>query len=422
MTDLKNVYGRSNIYAAPHESGKINNHRTFASDSSGLSVASFPIFECSMRQVLRAGEALKGEILWTKEAEPEIIEIFRIANNWRESHAYPMRSLRHEMIAKMRGLEMEGITAARLKRMRSIRKKLRAISAKLNQIQDLGGCRAILPSIGEARRLIDEIKNNSHHTLHNESDYINSPKIGGYRSHHLIFKFRGVSREEIYSGRRIEIQIRTRLQHSWATAVEAVGLFRREDMKAGQGNADWLRLFDLMSAELALAENCPESESASPRSERVREIRELDRSLHAVKTLRKLRDAVRYTEKPRFSRDRPEYYRIEYNNTTDIVEVTEHFLPIPALSELNKAEEYDNIHDDNRINTVFVEADKIEDLKEAYPNYFGDVELFNVNLQNITEGMAAREYTMAPLKSPPPPQKARGDLAWLRPGLRRRWE
>ena len=29
---------------------------------------------------------------------------------------------------------------------------------------------------------------------------------------------------ELYNGRRIEIQVRTRLQHAWATAVEGVGL------------------------------------------------------------------------------------------------------------------------------------------------------------------------------------------------------
>jgi hypothetical protein len=59
----------------------------------------------------------------------------------------------------------------------------------------------------------------------------------------MVYKFRGSGEEAVYNGRRVEVQVRTQLQHSWATAVEAVGLFRREDLKAGRGDLDWLRLF-----------------------------------------------------------------------------------------------------------------------------------------------------------------------------------
>ena len=73
----------------------------------------------------------------------------------------------------------------------------------------------------------------------------------------MVFKFSGTGQEEVYNGRRVEIQIRTRLQHSWATAVEALELFRRENLKGGEGSPNWLRLFKLMSAEFAVAENSP---------------------------------------------------------------------------------------------------------------------------------------------------------------------
>lgn len=361
-------------------------------------------------------------MIWSKEKAEEFYEIFRIANNWRDSHAYPMRSLRHEIIARMRVLDVQGITAARLKRMRSIRKKLRTISASLNQIQDLGGCRVILPSISELNRLIEEMNNNQKHLFHNEKNYINTPKLGGYRCHHLVYKFHGQGDGEAYNGRRVEIQIRTRLQHSWATAVEAVGLVRQEDMKAGQGNSDWLRLFDLMSAELAMAENCPESDSVPSHDLRVQEIKDLDKKLDAINALERLRHAVRFTDMIYDRRIKPEYYRIEYNNATNTVNVTEHFRPMSGISDYNKAEEEDNITGGNKINTVFVEADKVEDLKEAYPNYFGDVQLFNKNLKAITQGEDAREYTMPPRYNPPPPPKEPPDLSWFRPGRRRRWK
>lgn len=237
-----------------------------------------------------------------------------------------------------------------------------------------------------------------------------------------MYKFRGTGRGEAYNGRRIEIQIRTRLQHSWATAVEAVGLFRQEDMKAGEGNSDWLRLFDLMSAELAMAENCPESDSVPPHDFRVQEIRHLDNKLEAVDTLEKLRYAVRYTDMIEDYGVRPKYYRIEYDNEKGVVNVTQHYKPISGILDYNRAEEDDNITGGNKLNTVFVEADKVEDMKEAYPNYFGDVQLFNRNLKAITEGEDAREYTMPPRYRPPPPPKEAPDLSWFRPGRRRRWK
>jgi ppGpp synthetase/RelA/SpoT-type nucleotidyltranferase len=120
----------------------------------------------------------------------------------------------------------------------------------------LAGCRAILPSIKEVKAVIEGLRANMKHEFHNEADYINKPKPDGYRSHHMILKFKGIDEEVMFDGRRVEIQIRSHVQHSWATAVEAVGMFRSEDLKAGQGNPRWLRLFQLMSAEMSMAEGC----------------------------------------------------------------------------------------------------------------------------------------------------------------------
>lgn len=43
------------------------------------------------------------------------------------------------------------------------------------------------------------------------------------------------------------MQIRTAIQHSWATAVEMVGLFRKESLKSGLVDIKWLRFFELVS-------------------------------------------------------------------------------------------------------------------------------------------------------------------------------
>jgi hypothetical protein len=65
-------------------------------------------------------------------------------------------------------------------------------------------------------------------------------------------------------------------------------------------------------------------------------------------------------------------------------------------------------------NAVLVEADKIEALKDAYPNYFGDVQVFKSNLRLITKGKNAIEYKLPPQKTMPRSSKEVPDTAWFR--------
>ena len=134
------------------------------------SVADFPSFDYSMKDVLRAGEALAGAVPWNNEQEADAArQVFKIAHNFRDSHAFPMNRLRAELRGQIKRCDIkDGETAARLKRMPSIRRKLRNNPGKLNQIQDLAGCRAIVPSISEAKALIEGMRERSRHILFRE--------------------------------------------------------------------------------------------------------------------------------------------------------------------------------------------------------------------------------------------------------------
>jgi Region found in RelA / SpoT proteins len=381
----------------------------------GHPLSDFPRFEYSMRDVRRAGEALAGDLIWTDETADGIREIFRIANNWRDSHAFPMRKLRYELIGQIRRQQVSGQTVARLKRMPSIRRKLRNISANLNQIQDLAGCRAILPTINETNAVINGLRDGSAHNLHNEADYINNPKSDGYRSHHMVFKFNGDGDEAVFNGRRVEIQVRSHLQHSWATAVEAVGMFRREDLKAGQGNMEWLRLFQLMSAEIALAEGCAAASGSEPRRERIREIIALEKKLGATGTLEDTRQAVRYIEEyVTDPNSKPEYYLIKYDRQGGTVRVESHREPISGVTSLDTLEVTNSEKGEKNVNVVLVEADGIENLKAAYPNYFGDVQMFKDILQQITTGAPGQEFVLPPQPAAPKKPYVKPDLSWFK--------
>ena len=70
----------------------------------------------------------------------------------------------------------QGNAVARLKRMPSIRGKLVKQQWPLDKIQDLAGCRAILPSIKDAQALIARMRGLKGHVLHKEDPYIEQPE------------------------------------------------------------------------------------------------------------------------------------------------------------------------------------------------------------------------------------------------------
>ncbi|WP_428851165.1 divalent metal cation transporter [Imbroritus primus] len=94
------------------------------------------------------------------------------------------------------------------------------------------------------------------HILVNKKDYIAVPKTSGYRGIHLVYKYQS-DRTSTYNNHQIEVQLRSRLQHSWATAVETVGTLLSQSLKASEGEAKWLEFFQWTSSAFACVEGTP---------------------------------------------------------------------------------------------------------------------------------------------------------------------
>ncbi len=119
------------------------------------------------------------------------------------------------------------IATYRLKRKESILNKLNRNNNhfKLGEIDDIVGCRVIVDSVDEVYKIYNEIidlKQSGYIGIKTIKDYIKEPESSGYRSLHVIIN-QLCSYEEESRTYRIELQIRTRLQHYWSTAVEAMG-------------------------------------------------------------------------------------------------------------------------------------------------------------------------------------------------------
>lgn len=132
----------------------------------------------------------------------------------------------------------------RLKRIPTILDKLgREPTLSLANMQDIGGCRAVLDSIDEVRRVQARL-------LHNRpgsrvSDYITAPRSSGYRGVHVVVT---------YHGRRIEVQLRTRVMHEWSIAVERASGRLGQDLKGGFGDPALQGLLHAVSRVMALEE------------------------------------------------------------------------------------------------------------------------------------------------------------------------
>lgn len=374
-----------------------------------------------MREVRRAGEQLAGKLIWTDSSAPEIRHAFRVANSWRAAHEYPMRSIRAQLGAYVRYFSQDALfPVARLKRMQAIRGKLGRVGLKLDQLQDLGGCRVILDDCQDVYRLVETIESRSRHSLRRVNDYIDEPRASGYRSYHLIFEYNGLGAAEVHLGRRIEVQIRSSLQHAWSTAVEAIGTVRGEELKSGRGNADWLRLLLLMSAEMAELEGYPTPPQSSEGRLRIKEIQDLSRKLNALEALQNIRFASRYAEDA-YQIEKPVYYLIKYNNETAEVQIEPVFTTKSAVQSYDRAESRDNEADTEKENIVLVEADKVESLNAAFPNYFGDVAPFRDLLEKVVTngvGLAAFHLRLQERASVSPKPKEKADLAWFKRRLR----
>ncbi|USR79171.1 RelA/SpoT domain-containing protein [Arcanobacterium pinnipediorum] len=105
-----------------------------------------------------------------------------------------------------------------MKRVKSIVHKIQRPHGnfELSTLDDVGGCRLIVNSLEDAEKAKKFLVKQLNITDPRQTkDYIEKPKPDGYRSCHLLTR-----RESNGTKYRVEIQIRTKLQHYWATAIE----------------------------------------------------------------------------------------------------------------------------------------------------------------------------------------------------------
>jgi ppGpp synthetase/RelA/SpoT-type nucleotidyltranferase len=191
----------------------------------------------SASQIDRLGDRLRNAVT---EADLLLLDDYR--NSFAEASSEVLAVLR-------RDFQLEP-TARPAKSTRAILAKLDREGTRLSTMQDVAGCRAVVPDRrlqwALARALMDYFPE------HRLIDRLARPSHG-YRALHLVVKL---------NGRWVEIQLRTELQHLWAQLCEQMADRLGAGIKYGGGIPQVRQLLDGLSSAVDIIERREEDPSA----------------------------------------------------------------------------------------------------------------------------------------------------------------
>lgn len=336
--------------------------------------------QASKRQIKKAGKIIaKGSASTGEhEAAQALVDQFRAAHTW------PMLTARVMLSGRAKSISSEALVVQRLKRMPSIASKLSSGRVMdVSSMQDMGGCRAIMPSIASLEDLSKQYQSSGRNTAFEyalRNDYVQTPKPNGYRGLHYVGTYSSERRPE-YRGYTVELQLRTKLMHSWATSVEIVDAFEQSGLKSSnpeEFSNDWDYFFAYASAAISLIEGTPVP-PGMPETEA--EIREALADLRAERLVRRVSSwssSMRHISETGSK-------GLHFLLSVDQGRLT---IKIRRFSNPNEAESaYRSLEADSQKDSVLVGGTSLEDIRKAYPNYFADTHRFT----GLVRGLLGRK-------------------------------
>jgi putative GTP pyrophosphokinase len=321
----------------------------------------------SKSRVNKAGEKIRQG-----ESTPEYNLIME---EWRAAHSAVLNTF--QAILRNRTKETDIVVAQRHKRKSTILGKLnRHPKMQLSRMDDVAGFRLIFKDINELYQFRQKFHSAKfkHKRLNDidKYDYIEYPKDTGYRGIHDVYEY-DVNSEagRNLKGLLVEIQYRTLIQHSWATAVEIIGFITESQPKFEQGDTRYVEAM-LLASEI-LARTHENSKGPIPEInsiDLVKNFKKLDKELNLLNRLRGIKAVNK----------NPTNYSntiLIFSKSADL-EIRNYRKATDAIDDLFKLEKEMPESD-----IVLVKAGKSEDIRLAFKNYFSDSNDF---LRLIDEG------------------------------------
>ena len=334
-----------------------------------------PLFVPSRNSVRKAGELLRC----ADSSPDDFISAFETLSLWRNLHSFPIKTFRTYLEQHLKRNNFDSyIIAQRLKRLPSIIAKLQRFhSMGLERMQDIGGIRVILKDNVELERLYEGMRKAKfgHIPILPPKDYIANPKEDGYRSLHQVYRYHKKYHPEL-NILHFEVQLRTQLQHDWATAVETLGIVERSSFKSGEGSDSFKQFFKLSSAIFSHIEKKPVVMEFKdvPYAELVNRLKILQEELRIFTKLESLAISAKQIELT--SKNSDSYHLMTLNitkGTISLIPFQESQLEdAEALYRTKELETRDNPN----ISVILISAGNVKEIKKAYPNYFLDTNNF----------------------------------------------
>lgn len=307
-----------------------------------------------------------------------------VLTNWRAAHGYPLNTFQATLRNKLKRIDPSAIVGERLKRAPSVIAKLQRFdSMKLHQMQDIAGLRGIVASMPKLRRLHEDYEQSRFsHQLVKTYDYVANPKPDGYRSIHLVYRYRNPLAPE-YDNLNVELQLRTQLQHAWATAVETVDAYLGQAIKAGRPGEKWAEFFKLAGAAFARIEKSPMPDGLDDAPPRALWgwLRKVERDLGVLVKLQGFRVATDQIIKS--GRSKASYHLVVLDTANRVLRIRSFSLSEQESANDAYAEQEQRAAAGAPIDAVLVTGGTVDTLRKSYPNYFLDTDVFVRRLEKV---------------------------------------
>lgn len=158
---------------------------------------------------------------------------------FRVSYKTALSTVFNVLSEESKRVRSSSVVTYRIKRIESILSKLKRFpTMQLNTMADIAGCRCIVDSERDIRTIQKALEKRIN--VQNERDYIIKKAPDGYSALHLFVNCNDDKKP-------IEIQLRTKSQHNWATFVEIIDVIYDTKIKEGQSHPELERFCFLLS-------------------------------------------------------------------------------------------------------------------------------------------------------------------------------
>src|SRR5262249_3484605 len=137
-------------------------------------------------------------------------------------------------------------------------------------------------------------------------------------------------RATTYNNHLIEVQLRSRLQHAWATGVETVGMMLGQALKSNEGEHDVLEFFKLASWAFAYLEETSVPQGVPPYADLLAQLADTESRLNVLQRLNQYRHAIAHVNAGNLPNAR--YYLMVFSPEKNEIQVTGY-----AMGEFDQA-------------------------------------------------------------------------------------